>query len=153
MSTTTAIASQRRRLALPVRLGLALGLLAMSVAYGASPWLRGQMAESFSHRPTRFTALSFTDHATLPRNLARLGPIPFSFTITNHEGHRVAYRFKVVGIGPNGPEAGPDASVTVSDNHSLVRTVEFVPSQPKAAYTITVELVGRPEFIHFTAGS
>jgi hypothetical protein len=131
-------------------------LASIAGGYTASAWFRTQVAESFTHRPTPYTALFFTDHTSLPRNLGMVGPIPFSFTIANHEGHLVDYHYMVVGVGAVGGAQSPavaEASAAVGNGASVVNTVEFVPPRPNTTYTITIQLVDRPEFIHFTARS
>jgi len=132
---------------------LVTAVLVVVAGYDTSPWFRRQVGESFSRQPTPFTALFFTDGASLPRHLALLEPNPFSFTITNDEGHRVDYHYLISTTGPDGPASTIAASTTISAGGSAVRTAEFVPPEVNATYIITIQLVDRPEFIHFAASS
>jgi hypothetical protein len=57
------------------------------------PAARHQWALSIIRQPTHYTALSLNDAWTLPSTASRDSQIPISFTIANHEGRDVDYRY------------------------------------------------------------
>lgn len=126
---------------------------------GAAIWawhirgVRRQVAESTSHQPVPFTELSFTDPVGLPKHLSRTGPNEFGFTIANHEAKPVVYSYLVTARSALGESTISRGSVTVVDEGRVVVPEQFTPPEPGTAYLITVQLLGRPESIHFTATS
>ncbi len=72
------------------------------VAAGASllwPSGRHQWAVSLLRQPARYTVLSFSDAAALPAAAVIDKPITVSFTVGNHEGRAVDYRYILSAAG------------------------------------------------------
>lgn len=124
-------------------------LVAAILGYRSSAWLRLQIAESITHRATPFTELYFTYPRSIPKRLSESGPNSFSFTIVNHETHLVKYRYIVAASSSGTTTIVGSGSVVVADGRSVVRMANIVPLTPSQTYTITVQLVERPEFIDF----
>ena len=132
---------------------MSIVVVALIMGYNASPWLRGQIASSVSRRATPFTELFFSNYAALPKHLSLLRLNWISFTIANHEGHRVDYHYIVTERGPGGSATEAGALTDIGNGDSVVQSVGFVPPKPNLDYRITVQLVGSPEFIEFHATS
>jgi len=131
----------------------AVAVVAALVGFQSSTWARGQILESTSRRPTPFTELYFSDHGRLPKDLALDQPNSFAFVLVNHEGSAVDYTPLVVLHGPDGEVPLPTATMRVASGRSAEQAVHFLPDQTGARYLVTVQLVGRPEVIHFSATS
>jgi len=127
--------------------------VAVLVGFESSTWVHGQILESASRRPTPFTELYFSDHGRLPKDLALDQPSSFTFVVVNHEPSAVDYTPLVVLHGPGGEVPLPTDTMRVASGRSADQAVHFVVDQPGARYVVTVQLVGRPEVIHFSATS
>jgi len=114
-----------------------------------SPAGRHQWALSLFRQPTYYTTLSFNRAWALPSTAARGAPVTFSFSIGNHEGRAVTYRYLIsegpVGSGRSIKQStkiiASGASWTVS---AAVRAV-----CAGSPCRVEVSLAGRPEIIDF----
>jgi hypothetical protein len=134
-------------------------ILAATLAAGAfvsglfSSGFRSQVAKSTSRQPTLFTELYFTNARYLPKDLRGQGPFSFQFTIANHEGRTVDYSYLVTAAHVGGTTPITRDAVIVESGHATALSVSFVPARTNTPYLVTVELVGRPESIHFRGTS
>jgi hypothetical protein len=130
----------------PVVVPLALIAVAASLILPAG---RHQWALSLFRQPTYYTSLSFDKAWALPGTAAKGAPVVFSFSIGNHEGRAVAYRYLIT-EGPAGK------------GHAVGQSTRIVP--PGATWTVAasvralctsspcrvqVSLPGHPEIIDF----
>ncbi len=129
------------------------GILGAAICVWHLPGVRRQIAESTSHQPVPFTELYFTDPGTLPKHLLSGGPNVFRFTIANHEDKTVTYAYVVTAESALGTGTVAQSQVTIADGASRDVAVQAIPPQTGITYLITVQLVGRPEAIHFTGTS
>jgi hypothetical protein len=122
------------------------------IAIGASlilPAGRHQWALSLFRQPTYYTSLSFERSWALPSAAKRGAPLAFSFSIGNHEGRAVVYRYLIsegpVGkgdsVGQSMKVVAPGATWTVST------TVRATCTTPRCR--VQVSLPGHPEIIDF----
>jgi hypothetical protein len=82
----------------PVAAPLALVAVAVSLILPAG---RHQWALSLFRQPTHFTSLSFDKAWALPGTATRGAPVLFTFSVGNHEGRAVTYRYLIT-EGPSG---------------------------------------------------
>jgi hypothetical protein len=134
-------------------------ILAMSLTVGAfivalsSSDVRMQIVKSTTRQPTPFTELYFTNAQSLPKDLRGEGPFTFQFTIANHEGRVVGYSYLVTAADTGGTTPITHGAVVIESGQSTPLPVSFVPARIDTTYLVTVQLVGRPETIHFRATS
>ena len=76
----------------PVVAPLAVIAIAASLILPAG---RHQWALSLFRQPTYYTSLSFGGAWDLPSTAARGAPLTFSFSVGNHEGQAVTYRYLI----------------------------------------------------------
>ena len=72
----------------------ALALLAVGASL-LSPYGRHQWALSLFRQPTPYTVLAFSRPTALPATAVANEPVGISFTVANHEGHAVDYRYEL----------------------------------------------------------
>jgi hypothetical protein len=132
----------------PVALAVAAALFGAAIALWLSPWLREQVLVSIVRQPTSFTELAVSDPKALPSSLPAGRPTPMPFVITNHDGTTTDYEYRVVLSGPDGAAVVADDHVTVADGQSATIAATITPPEPRTAYEVEIELVGRPEHLH-----
>jgi hypothetical protein len=141
-----------------VRLVLVL-VVFLAVTVGATLWVwhlpsaRHQIAESTSQQPATFTELYFSDAAALPKHLSSAAPNVFWFTIANHEGKTVVYSFLVFAESTLGRTTISQGQVNLAAGQHADVPERYMAPQPGTAYQITIQLLDRPEAIHFTGMS
>ena len=134
-------------------------VICLAGTVGAAVWIwhlpgaRRQIAESTSQEPATFTELYFTDAAVLPKHLSSAGPNVFGFTIANHEETTVVYSYLVTVESVLGTVPIARGQVGIAAGGRAEVPEQYTPPQPGIAYQITVQLLGRPEAIHFTGMS
>lgn len=130
----------------PVVAPLALIAIAASLILPAG---RHQWALSLFRQPTYYTSLAFDDSTELPSTAVRGGELNFSFTVGNHEGRSVTYRYLISegssgkghAVGQSKKTVAPGASWTVST--AVPATCGGSPCR------VQVSLPGHPEMIDF----
>jgi hypothetical protein len=130
----------------PLVAPLALIAIAASLILPAG---RHQWALSLFRQSTYYTSLSFNKAWAMPGTAAEGAPVVFSFSVENHEGRAVAYRYlitegpagKGLTVGQSTRVVAPDATWTVSTS---VRAV-----CAKWPCRVQVSLPGHPEIIDF----
>ena len=130
----------------PVVVPLALIAIAASLILPAG---RHQWALSLFRQPTSYTSLSFGKAWALPTTAVRGAPLTFSFSVGNHEGRAVTYRYllsegpasKGHTVGQSTKIVAPGATWTVSTTVRAACT-----SSP---CRVQVSLPGHPEMIDF----
>lgn len=140
-------------LVLAICLAVAVGAVGAAVWVWHLPAARRQIAESTSQKPAPFTELYFTDPAALPKHLSTASPNYFGVTVANHEGRTVDYSYLVTARSILGTATVAQGQVSIAAGGRAYALEQFTPPQPGIAYEITVQLVGRPEAIHFTGMS
>jgi hypothetical protein len=130
----------------PVVAPLAFIAIAASLLLPAG---RHQWALSLFRQPTYYTSLSFDRAWALPTTVAREGPLTFSFSVGNHEGRAVTYRYLI-----SEGSAGKGHSVGQSMKTVAPGATWTVSTTVRAACTgsrcrVQVSLPGHPEMIDF----
>jgi hypothetical protein len=128
-------------------------LAALAAVVWASPTLRHEIARSVVRQPTPYTELYFSGEASLPKRLFVSRPNQFNFTIANHEGQTVQYRYVVTGESLEQSTTIAQTFVTVASGHQAEPSIGFTPLAPHTQYVISVKLLDRPESIHFRTTS
>lgn len=101
-------------------------LFVLGVGSVATPAGRHQWALSFVRQPTYYTSLSFVDAAHLPTTVPKGSPLNLAFTVANHEGRDLVYRYSVTSAGPG--------QVPVVLRHDVL----FVPTGSRRSAAVTV---------------
>jgi len=110
---------------------------------------RHQWALSLFRQPTYYTSLSFDRAWALPDAATRGAHLTFSFSVGNHEGRPVTYRY-LISEGP----AGQRHTVGQSTKTVAPGAIWSVSTTVRAACTgtpcrVQVALPGHPEIIDF----
>lgn len=127
---------------------------ALAVAAVEVPAVRRQLALSFTRMPTPYTELYFGDSSMLPHALSVPHAYPFTFTVANHEGRTVRYAYVVTASSRLGVAALARGEAVVPSGKTFSKRISFIPTQPRVAYRVSVNLSGNPpELIAFRATS
>lgn len=122
------------------------------LAIGASlltPVGRHQWALSLIRQPTNYTTLSFNEVSALPTTTVANEAMTVSFTIGNHEGAGLRYRYILTASdGKRLQTLGQSAKIVPSGSTWTVRTV-VRPACVASPCRIRVSLPGHPEAIQF----
>jgi hypothetical protein len=130
----------------PVVAPLAIVAIAISLILPAG---RHQWALSLFRQPTEYTSLSFNKAWALPRTAVRGSPVSFSFSVANHEGRAVTYRYLVTeGQTDKGQTVGQTTKVVASGATWTVSTSVPVVCGSSPC-RVQVSLSGHPEIIDF----
>jgi hypothetical protein len=132
----------------PVAVPLALLAIAASLILPAG---RHQWALSLFRQPTYYTSLSFDTPWALPSSAYMGAPLTFSFSVGNHEGRAITYRY-LISEGP--AAAGQGHAVAQSTKIVAPGATWSVSTRVRAACTswpcrVEVSLPGHPEIIDF----
>jgi hypothetical protein len=131
----------------PVVAPLALIAIAASLIFPAG---RHQWALSLFRQPTRYTSLSFDRASNLPSTAPAGAPLTFSFSVGNHEGRAVTYRY-LISEGSSGKEE----TVVEQSTRMIASGATWTVSTSVAARCtgspcrVQVSLPGHPEIIDF----
>lgn len=129
--------------------GAAVTLLLTGLTW--SPTLRAQLTDSVKRKPTPYTELYFSNHIRLPKVVELARPKVFKFVIANHEGGTKEYSYVVTERTLTESTVIDHDTVRVADQAKVERSVVFVPGEARPGYVISVQLLHRPEAIHFFA--
>jgi hypothetical protein len=130
----------------PVVAPLALLAIAASLILPAG---RHQWALSLFRQPTSYTSLSFDKPADLPTTAATGALLTFSFSVGNHEGRAVTYRY-LISEGPSGKEAAVRQSTKIIASGATWTVSTSVPARCTGSpCRVQVSLPGHPEVIDF----
>jgi hypothetical protein len=131
----------------------ALVLLAVGASL-LSPYGRHQWALSLSRQPTPYTVLAFSRPTALPATAVVNEPVSMSFTVANHEGHAVDYRYvlSVFSAGSRGVSGGRtrilgSSARTVLDGATWTVSTAVRPTCGISKCRLEVSLPGYPETI------
>jgi len=130
----------------PVVAPLAFMAIAASLILPAG---RHQWALSLFRQPTYYTSLSFDSAWSLPASATRGAPLSFSFSVGNHEGRAVTYRY-LISEGPagKGQTVGQSTKIVAAGATWTVSTT--VPATCTGSpCRVQVSLPGHPEMIDF----
>jgi hypothetical protein len=122
------------------------------VAAGASllwPSGRHQWAVSLLRQPARYTVLSFSDAAALPAAAVIDKPITVSFTVGNHEGRAVDYRYILSAAGGERSRILGESTRIVAAGAEWTVSTAVRPACGAPRCRIEVSLPGHPETIDF----
>jgi hypothetical protein len=133
----------------PVLAPLAVIAIGLSLLLPAG---RHEWALSLFRQPTRYTALSFNQSWALPASVAKGESVSFSFSVANHEGRAIRYRY-VVGEYPAGAAATyqtiQGAAKVVADGGTWTVSTSIEPTCVRERCRVKVSLPGYPETIDF----
>jgi hypothetical protein len=130
----------------PVLVPLALIGLAVSLLLPAA---RHQWALSLFRQPTNYTTLSFNMAWALPTNAVAGEPIPISFTVSNHEGRTINYRYVVTETVAGQSEVLKQSTRIVESDGMWTISIVIRPPRVGSQCRVQVSLPGRPETIDF----
>ena len=123
-----------------------LALLAILVSL-LVPAGRHQWALSLIRQPTPYTALFFNKASALPVSAVRDRPMALSFSIANHEGKAITYRYVVSQEAAGKSQVLAQASRGVNVNTTWSVSAQVTPSCRSSPCRLTVSLPGHPETI------
>jgi hypothetical protein len=125
------------------------------IALGASlvtPAGRHQWALSLFRQPTDYTALAFNKAWTLPATAAWDAPLSISFSVSNHEGRTIRYRYLL----SEAPAADSRTATTLRQSARVVPagatwtvSTSVRPTCASSSCRVEVSLPGYPETIDF----
>lgn len=126
----------------------ALVLVAIGVSL-ALPAGRHQWAISLFRQPTYYTSLSFDKAGALPSTAAIGAPVRFSFSVGNHEGRAVSYRY-VISEAPAAKGHSVEQATKVVPRGTTWTVSLAVPLKCSSSpCRVQVSLPGHPETIDF----
>jgi hypothetical protein len=126
----------------------ALVLLAVGASL-LSPYGRHQWALSLFRQPTPYTVLAFSRPAALPATAVVNEPVGISFTVANHEGHAVHYRYVLSAGSSSGTHVLGSSARTVPDGATWTVSRAVRPTCGTSPCRLEVSLPGHPETIDF----
>jgi hypothetical protein len=128
-----------------------LAVLAIAVEVSLiSPAGRHQWALSLLRQPTPYTVLSFSHAASLPATAIVNKPIRVSFTVGNHEGRVVDYRYVLTATGGGKSRILGQSKKTIAAGATWTVSREVIPACGTSPCRIEVALPGHPETIDFS---
>jgi hypothetical protein len=130
----------------PILIPLAVLAAGVSLLW---PSGRHQWAVSLFRQPTHYTVLSFNDAAALPATAAIDKPITVSFTVGNHEGRAVDYRYILSTAGRERSRVLGQSAKTVAAGAAWTVSTAVRPACGAPRCRIEVSLPGHPETIDF----
>jgi hypothetical protein len=142
---TTTPTTRTRRRHWPNVAATAVVLVGVSLA---TPAGRHQWALSFIRQPTPYTTLAFADAAHLPTTLPSGGRLDLMFTVANHEGHVVRYRYVVTSASnAQTPVVLRSHNLVVPNGVTKTEVVRVVPRCDSSPCRVQVSLPGPAETI------
>jgi hypothetical protein len=108
---------------------------------------RHQWALALIRQPTPYTALWFDNAAALPTAAVSGRQMTVSFSVANHEGKVVAYRYLISEEAGGKSQLLAEASRAVSANRTWAVSAQIRPSCRSSPCRLTVSLPGHPETI------
>jgi hypothetical protein len=128
----------------PTLVPLALLAIAVSLLVPAG---RHQWALALIRQPTLYTALWFNNASALPVSAVRGRPMTLSFSVANHEGKVVTYRYVVRQEVGGKSQVLAQASRAVNANTTWSVSAQVSPSCRSSPCRLAVSLPGHPETI------
>jgi hypothetical protein len=128
-------------LAIPALLA---GLISVLLPAGRHQW-----ALSLFRQPERYTTLFFNNASDLPSTAALAKPLKISFTVGNHEGHSVVYRFVLSAVADGESQVLGTSTRTVRTGANWRVSGMFRPECRSSPCEIQISLPGYPETIDF----
>ena len=114
----------------------------------ATPAGRHQWALSFIRQPTPDTVLSFENAGHLPTTVSSEGRLDLSFSVTNHEGRDIRYRYLVTSAsGGQIPVVLQRGILNVPVGVRQTKSVSVVPTCQGSPCQVQVSLPGPAESI------
>jgi hypothetical protein len=138
--------SPRQRRWWPVLAPLALLAVGVSLILPAG---RHQWALSLFRQPTYYTALSFNRSWALPATAVTGEPLAVSFSVANHEGRSVRYRYVVSNQGDGVPQTLAQAAKIVGAGATWTVRTSIRPTCATSPCRVVVSLPGHGETIDF----
>jgi hypothetical protein len=126
-------------------------LVAVAVSL-LTPAGRHQWALSLFRQPTYYTALSFNKAWALPATAAWDAPLSVSFSVANHEGRAVRYRYvltETAGGGSGRPTTLKQSAKLVPAGSTWTVSTSVRPTCASSTCRVEVSLPGHPETIDF----
>lgn len=126
----------------------AAAMLAVGVSL-LSPTGRHQWALSLIRQPAPYTVLSFNQAWALPTTAVIHQPIKVSFTVGNHEGRTVDYRYVLRASSSKSSRALKESARMVAADATWTVSVTIRLAHTASPCRIEVLLPGHPETIDF----
>jgi hypothetical protein len=114
-----------------------------------SPTGRHQWALSLFRQPTPYTALSFTYPWALPSVAIVNEPIRISFSVVNHEGRKIDYRYVVSSNAGTDSHVLRVATMTIAAGGAWTVSTTIRPKCGAPRCRVEVSLPGHPVTIDF----
>lgn len=117
-----------------------------------TPAGRHQWALSLFRQPTYYTALSFNKAWALPATAAWDAPLHVSFSVANHEGRAVRYRYVLTEKADGGSGTATtlkQSARLVPDGGTWTVSASVRPTCASSTCRVEVSLPGHPETIDF----
>jgi hypothetical protein len=134
---------------------LGVGVLAVTalVLVIVSPWVRHQLALSFTRQPDTYTELYFAGSRPVSgTDIANQPQVIVSFVVANHENGPTRYSYLVRVLDAAGRLAAQRAgSISVANGEERSNRVALAVPAGSAWSTVDVNLLNRSEAIHYTA--
>jgi hypothetical protein len=130
----------------PTLTGLAVLTMGVSLLLPAG---RHQWALSLFRQPAPYTILSFDRAWALPPTAVINKPITVSFTVTNHEGRVVNYRYVLSASGDGSSRILGESARTIAAGTTWKVSTVVRPTCDTGPCRIKVSLPGHPETIDF----
>lgn len=118
-----------------------------------SPSGRHQWALSLIRQPTPYTALSFSPAWALPTTVVNGAPVRFSFTVGNHQGQAISYRYVISASGGLDTVLLGEAVRVVPAGATWTVRATVRAACAASPCQIEVRLPGHPETIDFLVSS
>jgi hypothetical protein len=125
---------------------------ALVVLIGVSlviPAARHQWALSLVRQPDHYTALSFQHAGDLPHTVVAGGAVHVAFTVSNHEGRRMDYAYRLT-IAQSSAKQGVvfhRATVSVPNGGARIESITVRPFCGSTSCRLQVSLPGQSEAI------
>jgi hypothetical protein len=135
------------------RLGPVLAVVVLGAAYVAlaaqSPWVRHQLAVSFTLQPEPYLELYFTQLPTSVTSRAGGERLAFGVDLATHDLGLRRITLMTTVRRPSGPALSVSQPLDLAENG--LKTVDLQVPLPRGAgpWQLVVSVPGRPEYLHF----
>lgn len=106
-----------------------------------------------TRKPDHYTTLSFNNTGHLPLYAPAQAPQRVTFHLTNHEGVATTYRYVVLANIDTFNSVLDQGTIVLQDKAGADKTITFTIPTVNIAAQITIQLIGRAEYITFKAHS
>lgn len=136
---------------------VAIAALLVVASVGVSLLGSKPVAEAWNQAATRqserYTSLSFLDTGHLPTYSGAGKQQHITFRLTNHEANQTTYHYQASLSTGTAATLLKEGVISLNDGQSSDQTLQFMLPQPDMSGRVTVQLIGRPEYITFEVKS